>query len=145
MAIASSPAGLTRARSSRPEPKHAVDATVAVQQAGVWSAGPVAPLLVIERARVDRWGRDDLPQSPATGNTGLLESQVEREVDRLGSWGFGNLVWGGSTSEGSCEPIASPSRPTPGRHGGAAWGHDRRRPGPDRRERREQQGCCGVG
>src|SRR4029450_8878085 len=39
MAISSSPAGLTRARRSRTEPKHAVDSTVAVQRAAVWSAG----------------------------------------------------------------------------------------------------------
>jgi hypothetical protein len=32
-------------------------------------------------AQADRGGRADLPRPPTTGNTGLLESQVEREVD----------------------------------------------------------------
>jgi hypothetical protein len=32
-------------------------------------------------AQADRCGRADLPRPPTTGNTGLLESQVERVVD----------------------------------------------------------------
>ena len=80
----SSPAGLTRARSSRTEPKHAVDATVAVQRAGVWSTGAMAPLLGIADAWAGRCGRDDLP-SRLRGQVLLEPQYIEvAEVEQHG-------------------------------------------------------------